>query len=441
MFLVEAEDQTFSLKPMNCPESHVHLPQPGALLSRPAAAAIRVRPAPPQRAVRDAVRADPGPPLRHRTTPTSTSDRTRSGRRSRRCSARSARRYSWFGLDAALHLRDAARQGARRPGAVGAGRGPDPGGPRPLRRALQGQGEGRHVLRAQDRHLHRGRARPRVADGDHPGRPGRCCRNGSTSTTSTRRGSRSDPSPSTARSTARSSASSASSSSTSRGAFPFWCAPVQAVVIPIADRHIEAAERAGRVLRGAGPAGRGRRLVQPDAEQDPAGPGAEGAVHAGPRRPRDRGAHRIAPRPAAASSSQPSLGGARRPPGVGGARATGATRRRSRPPGVPRPSIVGREGLCYPPASAVPGPRVAAPVVGSDRYRRGETISRDLRVNQMIRIPQVRVVDEEGDQLGVMPTPRPSRWRRSEAWTSSRWPRWRPRRSSSSSTSASTSTS
>jgi translation initiation factor IF-3 len=34
------------------------------------------------------------------------------------------------------------------------------------------------------------------------------------------------------------------------------------------------------------------------------------------------------------------------------------------------------------------------------------TISRDLRVNQMIRIPQVRVVDEEGAQLGVMPTPK-----------------------------------
>jgi translation initiation factor IF-3 len=29
-----------------------------------------------------------------------------------------------------------------------------------------------------------------------------------------------------------------------------------------------------------------------------------------------------------------------------------------------------------------------------------------LRINQMIRIPQVRVVDEEGAQLGVMPTPR-----------------------------------
>jgi translation initiation factor IF-3 len=35
---------------------------------------------------------------------------------------------------------------------------------------------------------------------------------------------------------------------------------------------------------------------------------------------------------------------------------------------------------------------------------KGYTISRDLRVNQMIRVPQVRVVDEDGQQLGVMPT-------------------------------------
>ena len=49
--------QTFSLKPMNCPESHVHLPQPAALLPRPAAAPGRVRRAPPQRAVRASSRA------------------------------------------------------------------------------------------------------------------------------------------------------------------------------------------------------------------------------------------------------------------------------------------------------------------------------------------------------------------------------------------------
>ncbi|HEX5828900.1 MAG TPA: translation initiation factor IF-3 [Candidatus Limnocylindrales bacterium] len=31
-------------------------------------------------------------------------------------------------------------------------------------------------------------------------------------------------------------------------------------------------------------------------------------------------------------------------------------------------------------------------------------ISRDLRINQMIRVPQVRVLDEDGSQMGVMPT-------------------------------------
>jgi len=35
----------------------------------------------------------------------------------------------------------------------------------------------------------------------------------------------------------------------------------------------------------------------------------------------------------------------------------------------------------------------------------GPSLSRDLRVNQMIRVPNVRVVDEQGTQLGVMPTP------------------------------------
>lgn len=36
---------------------------------------------------------------------------------------------------------------------------------------------------------------------------------------------------------------------------------------------------------------------------------------------------------------------------------------------------------------------------------KGAAISRDLRVNQMIRISSVRVIDENGEQLGIMPTP------------------------------------
>jgi translation initiation factor IF-3 len=49
---------------------------------------------------------------------------------------------------------------------------------------------------------------------------------------------------------------------------------------------------------------------------------------------------------------------------------------------------------------------VSEPVATSVSFERGATISRDLRVNEMIRIPQVRVIDDEGNQLGVMPTPR-----------------------------------
>jgi len=36
------------------------------------------------------------------------------------------------------------------------------------------------------------------------------------------------------------------------GAFPLWLAPIQAVVLPIADRHAEYGERIARELRGHG---------------------------------------------------------------------------------------------------------------------------------------------------------------------------------------------
>jgi translation initiation factor IF-3 len=49
---------------------------------------------------------------------------------------------------------------------------------------------------------------------------------------------------------------------------------------------------------------------------------------------------------------------------------------------------------------------VPDPVATRVSFEREATISRDLRVNEMIRIPQVRVIDDEGNQLGVMPTPR-----------------------------------
>ena len=42
------------------------------------------------------------------------------------------------------------------------------------------------------------------------------------------------------------------------GAFPLWLAPIQVMVIPIADRHIEYAGRGPRRARRRRPASRGR---------------------------------------------------------------------------------------------------------------------------------------------------------------------------------------
>src|SRR5438309_10197405 len=41
---------------------------------------------------------------------------------------------------------------------------------------------------------------------------------------------------------------------------------------------------------------------------------------------------------------------------------------------------------------------------GESHHSRREKISRDLRVNERIRIREVRVIGEEGEQLGIMPT-------------------------------------
>ena len=65
--------------------------------------------------------------------------------------------------------------------------------------------------------------------------------------------------------------------------------------------------------------------------------------------------------------------------------------------------VVARSEVWYSPGSAG-GLAPPCPPRSNARIG-GGTISRDLRVNQMIRIPQVRVIDEEGNQLGVMPTP------------------------------------
>ncbi len=101
------------------------------------------------------------------------------------------------------------------------------------------------------------------------------------------------------------------------GAFPLWLAPVQAVIVPIADRHLPPAEELASVLRARGLRVDVEFFRQPDAEQDPAGPGAEDPVHAGPRRPRGRGPDGRAPDPLRRAAAGAGLGGAGRPPGRG----------------------------------------------------------------------------------------------------------------------------
>ena len=86
------------------------------------------------------------------------------------------------------------------------------------------------------------------------------------------------------------------------GAFPPWLAPVQVQAIPIAERVRRLPVRRRAADEGAGPAGRGRRLRRPDAEEDPQRPAAEGAVHGDRRRRRRRGRRGLVPLP-------------RRPPG------------------------------------------------------------------------------------------------------------------------------
>ena len=75
------------------------------------------------------------------------------------------------------------------------------------------------------------------------------------------------------------------------GEFPLWLAPVQAIALPIADRHIDAA-RDGRAHAARGRAARrGRRPHGVGRAQDPRRRAAQDPVHARRRRPRGRGGH------------------------------------------------------------------------------------------------------------------------------------------------------
>ena len=93
------------------------------------------------------------------------------------------------------------------------------------------------------------------------------------------------------------------------GEFPLWLAPVQAAVLPLADRHVDYAREVQAALTRRRAARRPRRAHRVGRPQDPRGGAAEGAVHARGRRPRGRAARRGA---APAPRGRPGHGAARR---------------------------------------------------------------------------------------------------------------------------------
>ncbi len=124
------------------------------------------------------------------------------------------------------------------------------------------------------------------------------------------------------------------------GAFPLWLAPVQAVDHPDRRSSSRGCPRAGRHPPRARSADRGRRIGQPDAEQDPARPGAEDPVHAGARRPRGRGENRRSAGPERRPRRAAGGGRVGRPRRSAGRREPRTTRLRDRPgSGLGRPSL------------------------------------------------------------------------------------------------------
>ena len=68
------------------------------------------------------------------------------------------------------------------------------------------------------------------------------------------------------------------------GEFPVWLAPVQARVLPIADRHAAYADRVARRAARCGRARRRRRTLGVRGPEDPRRRAGQGSVHAGRRR-------------------------------------------------------------------------------------------------------------------------------------------------------------
>ncbi len=76
------------------------------------------------------------------------------------------------------------------------------------------------------------------------------------------------------------------------GALPAWLAPVQASVVPVADRHNDYANQVKSALDLRRAARRGRPASGVGRQEDPRRRGGQSAVHARGGRPRSGGGHR-----------------------------------------------------------------------------------------------------------------------------------------------------
>ena len=81
------------------------------------------------------------------------------------------------------------------------------------------------------------------------------------------------------------------------GRFPVWLAPVQAAILPVADRHVEYAGAVAAELRDAGVRVDGRRALGVGRQEDPRRRARPLPLHAGGRRPRAGGRRRRRPLP------------------------------------------------------------------------------------------------------------------------------------------------
>ena len=252
MFLIESEGPDVQPQADELPREHVHLPLAPALLPRPAAALQRVRPAPPQRAVRARCqRPDPRPPVhpgrRPHVRPAGPADGRDPG-----AARRGPRGVRLVRARAALRVRDQARQGASATRRCGSA-------PSSSIREAFAAADITYTLKPKDGTFYAPKIDIYIDDAlgrewqmatiqvdlmmlperfdltyiDEHGQPQRPI-----------------------------AIHRAIYGSLERfigilvehfaGAFPLWLAPVQAVVIPIADRHAEAAEELAGVLRARG---------------------------------------------------------------------------------------------------------------------------------------------------------------------------------------------